>query len=71
MHGLVASTAGGFAIGAAAWVYDALALGMRNATLGVVAQATAAGLVGSLVDSVRLHPGQGTNQQSRYSYFFA
>ena len=71
MHGLVASTAGGFAIGAAAWVSDALALGMRNATLGVVAQATAAGLVGSLVDSVRLHPGQGTNQQSRYSYFFA
>ena len=38
LRGLLASTAGGMAVGGAAWVYDAISLGVRNTTLGVVAQ---------------------------------
>jgi uncharacterized membrane protein len=52
LYGLVASAGGGFALGLAAFVYDVAVLGYRRSTVGVIAQATAAGLVGSVVDSV-------------------
>ena len=55
LHGLIASTAGGMAVGGAAWVYDAIALGVENTTLGVVAQVdhAATNRAGFLFNSAR------------------